>query len=107
MNIGMDRLSFTVPVTSGNYAPEKLDLGGRAVLELSLLIEALPAGAALEVWFLRVSGDPTNAAHYVLGKSFNATGLQDMIPLASWPGVELRVKSGGASGTATVSVGWR
>ena len=103
--------SFTVPVTAGNYAPEEVLLGSTVAGVPSIIlddvtvdIEAFVATAVLELWLLKVGGDPTNAAHYFFsGKSANALGHTTW-SLGAWRGAKIRVKSGGTAGTLTASV---
>lgn len=102
--------SFTVPATAGNYATERLSLTRQNtslapanLVGVTALIESNTAtGASLELWVLKVGGDPTNDAHYFnSGKSISAGS--DTWPLASWPGAQLRAKSGGVSGALVAS----
>lgn len=110
MQPGGLRQTFTVTAVNGAYAAETLNITDNAatggVLEISPLIESLPASATVELWLLRVDGDPATAGDWKLALSWNATGLQDLVPLAFWRGAEIRVKSGGTSGTAAVSATW-
>ena len=107
---GGGRTTFTIPGTATNYAAEKLDITAGAaksgVQEISILIESLPASAAIELWLCRHGGDPSNASHYALAKSYTAIGLQDVVAVSSWRGAELRGKSGGTGGSAVVSATW-
>ena len=104
---GGGRATLTIPGTATNYAPEKLDITALAaksgVQEISILIESLPATAAIELWLLRHGGDPSNSSHFALAKSYNTVGLQDIVSLSKWKGAELRGKSGGTGGSAVVS----
>lgn len=101
------RVTFTVPATAGQYAPERIQLNSQSasvvtptLLGATALIEAAPASAALELWLLRVNGDPTNDADYHL---YDSTTASKTWPLASFPGAQLRAKSGGTAGSMTVS----
>jgi hypothetical protein len=116
-NAGQARSTFVVPVGAGGYAPEEIFLkvlepssaGGlyHKIRTLRILIEALIATAVVEVWVLRVGGDPTNAAHWFFsGVSHNAVGLSPLIELAGWAAVKLRVKSGGTAGNMPISAAW-
>lgn len=102
-NFNKGRSDFTVPVTNGNYAPEAIIFPGRHV-SISVMVEALPASATIELWLLKAGLPPSSSvADYVYsGKNFTATG-HTMVELASWSGLMLRAKSGGTAGTATVS----
>jgi len=100
------RQTFTVPATGGQYAPEVMDIGAVAsaggLLEFSALVEQLPATATVELWLPGV-----NQASSMAAKSLaTAVGLVDMVSLANWPGAQIKVKSGGTSGTGIVSVRW-
>lgn len=112
---GEQRVTFAVPATSGNYAPEVLYCNGGSeakalqdfIIQLSVLVESLPAGAAIEVDILKAgleSGISTNWQSAI--KSFTAAGLQDLVQLAQWRGVRIRAKSGGTAGNAIVSASW-
>jgi hypothetical protein len=132
---GTRRLTFAVPVTSGQYAPEVLycalanvataqSAGGvvseprrggmqfleaplDTVREISVMVESLVTASAVELDLLKPGGDPTVAGDWILAaKSWAAVGLQLQL-LADWPGVRLRVKSGGTVGTTIVSAVWR
>lgn len=94
--------TFEIPVTAGQYAPLKLTLRARALVisATRLIIEsALPAGAVIEAWLLKFNGNPNNDADYTLDKNIIATtalvGTNFGYPRA----IQLRAKSGGASGT--------
>lgn len=103
------RQSFTVPAGSGQYAPEAITLaqgsaagaGKPQLLGVTALIEAAIANAVVELWLLKIGGDPTaNGDYFFSGKS---TTTGDTFPLASWPGAQLRVKSGGTAGNHIVN----
>lgn len=101
-------VSFAVPVTSGQYAPERMTFappsGVSAVplLGVTALLESGPSGVVLELWLLKFNGTPATDAHWVYsGKSI--TGGGETWPLASYPGAQLRAKSGGTAGTAVVT----
>lgn len=105
------RQSFTVPVTSGQYAPERIQLNAGsaglisapALLGVTALVEQAVASAIVELWLLGLQAglDPTQDASYFYAGKSTATG--DTFPLASWPGAQLRVKSGGTAGTQIVN----
>lgn len=99
--------TFTVPATSGQYAPERLQLNSQrssvqsvGLLGVTALIESAPSGAAIELWLLRVGGDPMNDADYCL---FDSSPVSKTWPLASYRGAQIRMKSGGTGGSATIS----
>lgn len=102
--------NFTVPAGAGSYAPEFFTLAKSSasaardslIGTTALIIQGV-ATAVLELWLLKQGGDPTNNAHFFnTGKSITASGGETW-PLASWDGVQFRVKSGGTSGTMIVS----
>lgn len=105
----VDRVTFTVPATAGQYAPERLNLNSHQppsavltspLLGVTALIESAPASAEIELWLLRLGGDPTNDAEFFF---FDTTASSKTWPLASFPGAQLRAKSGGNAGSMTVS----
>lgn len=121
MNVAGDRgearASFTVPAGAGAYAPEEIYLklpesnvpAGLydLVSQLRILIEALIATAVVEVWILRMGGDPSSAGDWFnSGISQNAAGLSALIEMSSAAGIKLRAKSGGTAGNMPVTVFW-
>lgn len=101
------RVTFTVPATAGTYASERIELNSQSpvvvtppLLGVTALIEVAPASAAIELWLLRVHGDPSNDSDYFL---FDSTTASKTWPLASFAGAQLRAKSGGTAGNMTVS----
>lgn len=112
---GSQLVSFTIGAVAGVYAPEVLYLNAEndpkvlldLVAELTLVIEALPAGAQLELDLLKVGGNSKVAGDWLLTqKVFNAAGLQDAVALSEWYGARLRAKSGGAAGAAVTHANW-
>ena len=126
------RQAFTVPTTSGNYAPERLTFGAPptpvakdqfgntlgspvevGLLGITFLLEATQiASCVAELWLPQLgtlspsssSGDgvaPTDSNYTYSGYSISSGALT--VPLASFVGAQIRVKSGGSSGTQTVS----
>ena len=103
---------FTVPAGSGSYATEVVYIrqsrtsvqpkSFSQVLELVLLIEALPATCTIEVDVLKPGGDPDTAADWIIGVGSETTsGLK--APLVFYQaGLRVRAKSGGTAGTAKV-----
>lgn len=107
------RQSFTVPATNGNYATERISLASPSENApspglLGVTIAPEPGGAAdavAELWLLQIGGDPTDDGDYFYsGKSVTSGGEATTIPLASYPGAQIRVKSGGTSGSLVVNV---
>jgi hypothetical protein len=103
--------TFTVPETEDQYAPERLTLGARQAatvlpedfLGVSFVIEEIPAGASAEIWLPKLAGDvPDPDDDYFFSGEAATSGVKT-IALASWPGgAQIRVKSGGAAGSAVV-----
>jgi len=103
---------FTIPAGAGTYATEIVYVrqsrtavqpkSFSQVLELVLLIEALPTSCAIEVDVLKPGGDPDTAADWVIAVgSETTTGLKS--PLVFYQaGLRVRAKSGGTAGTAKV-----
>ena len=104
------RTSFAVPATSGTYAPERITFGSDnpstppdALLGLTSLLESAPAGAVVEVWLPKIGAAvPAADADYFFSGDSHTSG-RITVPLASWPGAQIRVKSGGTAGTAVVN----
>lgn len=104
------RKSFTVPATSGQYAPERITFpsvfgsglaeeGG--LLGITALVESGgAAGAVVEVWLPKVGATGIDADYTLAGTGI--TSGQLTMALASFPGAQIRVKSGGTAGTTTV-----
>jgi len=128
------RKVFTVPVTSGNYATQVITIGVPAdattapmdYAGVTVLMEGAPvAGCQAELWLPRVTPEPDGKAVSALdpvtdyyhsgqvvcpvGTAASPTGATASFgsltyALAGWPGCQVRVKSGGVSGSVTVSV---
>lgn len=103
----VDRKTFVVPVTAGNYAPEVITFAASAngsvspgLLGVTVLVEAAVAAAVIELWLLKVGGDPTLNGSYFLHQTL-ANG--QTVALASYPGAQIRVKSGGTAGNCTIN----
>jgi hypothetical protein len=110
------RLAFTVPSTSGGYAFERITFGAvrsgqpeDSFQGVTAMIEGSGvATAVLELWLPRLDAGSKHPSDFIdsdysyAGKSVTATGGETW-PLAGYPGAQIRVKSGGTSGTMTVS----
>jgi len=109
-------LTYQVPVTAGQYAPDFFGMCGPsttgqgsqgvAIETLTVLVQTLTTGAQVEWWFLDPTPgvDPTNIGNYVRSSNvWSVTGFSATVPLTSWPGGLLRVKSGGTLGASVVS----
>ena len=103
--------SFTVPGASGSYAFERLTFGEMGSGQARLKVEGITvsvfssvASSQVEIWLPRVDASyPITDSDYTYsGWSIAASGALTM-PLADYTGVQVRVKSGGTSGTAVVS----
>lgn len=109
---------FTVSGTPDEYAPEVFylrradqatqptDVGYLDLVEeLQALVVTLPAGAVVEIEVLK-PGDAPSGTWRATDRSYTLTGLQTPEAFSRWLGVRIRVKSGGAAGTATVDAHW-
>lgn len=101
------RVTFAVPAGAGSYAPERItfapssaDVPASGLLGATVLIESAPAAAVVELFLLKVGGDPTVDADYIL---FKTALTSETVALASYPGAQIRVKSGGTAGNCVVS----
>lgn len=100
--------TFTVPVTSGNYASEKITFGvvpsgvqeDSGIGGITALIESAPAGASLELWLPKLGASNLSSDYFYSGVSI--TSGMFTVPLAAYPGAQLRCKSGGTSGNMIV-----
>lgn len=93
---------FAVPAGSGDYAPERITITSpESLYGITVMIAAAPAAAVFELWLLKAGGAPATDADFALYK--NSTGGETW-PLAGWHGAQIRVKSGGNAGNATLSV---
>jgi hypothetical protein len=109
-------VDFTVPAGAGDYAVEVLRLKNERnvatglyhqVEELVVHVESLPAGARVEVDVLKANGNPSVEADWVKNiDAAVAVGTHAPLELASWNGVRIRGKSGGAAGSAKAHVAW-
>lgn len=105
------QVSFTVPSTSGSYAPERIAFGEVAegmpqdsFQGVTASVDTSVASMVVELWlpafnadYPRVDGD-----YKFSGKSIGATGSETWA-LAGYPGAQIRVKSVGSAGTAVIS----
>jgi hypothetical protein len=122
------RVTMNVPVTSGDYASERITFGADqagqidgSFIGVTALLETCPAGATLELWLPQVAdgtlsgSDRTDANYFYAGQVLGPAGVANTPtgatasfgsatwPLAGYPGAQLRAKSGGTSGGMTVS----
>lgn len=108
MALFQTRQAFTVPVTLGVYAPERVVLSSTntsvispPLLGVTVLVEAAPASATYELWLLQVNADPTVDGNYLF---YDFASAGKTWALASFRGAQIRCKSGGVAGTTTLSV---
>ena len=104
--------TFTVPSTSGSYAPERIAFGEVAAGQapqafegVTASVDTTVASCVIELWLPKVGiagGAHINTDYSYSGKSIAATGGETWA-LAGYPGAQIRVKSGGTSGSAVVS----
>lgn len=102
--------TFVVPVTAGQYAPERIQFNSQSAADVqaeirsvTALVESTVATAVVELWLLKANADPSVDANYVLhGTIVTATGGAT-VSLAGWRGAQIRVKSGGTAGSMIVS----
>jgi len=111
-------VTFAVPAGNGDYAPEVLYLaptndpksGLDCVEQVRALVRSLPTSAEVEIDLRKPGGgDPTLDASWNLDigiTSIAAAGLTALLEYAGWPGVRIRVKSGGTAGSAVVDASW-
>jgi hypothetical protein len=108
------RVSFAVPVGAGAYAPERISINrpssqvaaeSLGIKSIEALIEAVVAASVLELWLLKVGGDPTaDADHFFSGLTLTgAAAGQALWSLSNWAGAQLRAKSGGTAGSLVVN----
>lgn len=101
----LTQVTFTVPGTLGQYAPETQTYGpGLSTGTLAWVTSV--AGAVLELWVAipRSSGAPPVAGDYVLWET--SITVPGSIPYLAMSGfyAQLRVKSGGTGGTAVLQM---
>lgn len=113
-NSGALHMEFTLSGVDDEYADEVYYLGDQSggvelhnIMEISGYAEQLPTGAVVEVDLLQPNGNKDtegdwNKAAY----TWDALGPQDLISLASQPGVRIRGKSGSQAGTAKADASW-
>ena len=103
--------TFTVPATSGSYAPERIAFGEvasgmapDAFQGVTALVETSVTSMVVELWLRKVSAThPWIDDDYVYsGQALDAATGAETFTLAAVPGAQIRVKSGGTSGSAVV-----
>lgn len=107
------RQAFTVPSTSGAYAPERIAFGEVAAGVAPMGFEAVTASVdvsvtsmVVELWLPKVGiagGAHLDTDYTYSGQALDAATGAETFVLARYPGAQIRVKSGGTAGTAVVS----
>lgn len=113
------RTTFSVPVVSGDYANERITIGAvgsgqaeESFEEVQALVEGpFVAGATAELWLRKVADSTEGAAsmddadYTLAGTNFTTLTATGSVrwALSGWPGAQIRVKSGGFSGSLNVS----
>ena len=114
---GKARIVVNVPAVAGDYASERITFGSvsagdieQSYMGASVLVEGTLAGATIELWLPQVSdgtlaaSNRTDANYFFSGSAIGAplTGAGTW-PLAGWPGLQFRVKSGGTPGAIGIN----
>lgn len=104
--------TFTVPSTSGSYAFERWTCGDvragqaqDAFQGITVSVYTSVTGMVVELWLPRIGATPgslVDSDYKYSGKSITTSGAETWA-LAGYPGAQIRVKSGGSSGSAVVS----
>ena len=107
------RQTFTVPSTSGSYAPERIAFGEVKSGQPPMAFEGLTANVdtsvtamVVELWLGRVgitSGAHINSDYKYSGQAVDAATGMETWAVAGYPCMQIRVKSGGTGGSAVVS----
>lgn len=107
------RQTFTVPSTSGSYAPERIAFGEvksgmapDAFEGVTAHVHTSVTDSVVELWLGRVGiagGAHINTDYKYSGQAVDAATGMETWALAGYPCAQIRVKSGGTSGSAVVS----
>ena len=113
------RQSFTVPAASASYAFERLTFGEVAAgvppdsfFGMTAVVDTAVAAATVELWLPRIDAGTKHPSTFIdsdyvfSGETIPVTVAipgAETWALAGYPGAQLRVKSGGTSGTLTIS----
>jgi hypothetical protein len=107
------RQTFTVPSTSGSYAPERIAFGEvpaglppDSFQGVTAVVLTTVASMVVELWLPRVgitSGAHIDTDYVYSGQALDAATGGETFVLAGYPGAQIRVKSGGTGGSAVVS----
>lgn len=105
--------TFTVPGASGSYAFERIAFGEvpAGVFPMSfegvtVSVDSAVTSAVVELWLPRVGvagGEHIDGDYTYSGQALDAATGAETFVLAGYPGAQIRVKSGGTGGTATIS----
>lgn len=104
-------MSFTVPVTSGTYAPERITMypledAAAGILGAQVLVEAAIAATTIEMWMSKIGATDltADASYFLSSNTFSGAAAGSTYwPMVSWPAVQFRVKSGGTAGSLIVN----
>lgn len=105
------RQSFTVPETTDAYAPEFITFGkrtaGAQILEdgftgVTVMVEQAVSGAIVELWLPKVGAVDETDDYFYSGRALDEA-ISETWALASYPGAQLRVKSGGTEGSCVLN----
>lgn len=115
------RQTFVVPSASGSYAPERITFGDRVEgrawdsfqgVTASVDADGSVTGMVVELWLPRVwvdgdsateSGHRLDSDYSYSGQALDAATGAETFTLAGVQGAQIRVKSGGTGGTASIS----
>jgi hypothetical protein len=100
-------VTFNVPVTSGQYAPERMMFRSPSNIligHIAVILEAAaPTGTVFDTWVLKTGGNPLNDADFFpSGVTFLAGSALGGNPSVLFRTVQLRAKSGGTAGAVTM-----
>lgn len=98
--------TFNNTAVVGAYAPEQFAGGKRVqtndtlrVRTLTIVAESALANGSLELWPLKVGGDPTNAAHFLSGPTvLTLPVVFAKVDVSGLEAFQVRSKSGGGAG---------
>lgn len=108
MSVNAQRVSFAVPVTAGQYAPERIYIGYNPTSGVkgifgpnSVVVEQTVASMVVELWVCKpawTAGGPVDG-DFILWNTLT-TPNAGLATGGMFPYRQIRVKSGGTSGTA-------
>lgn len=111
--MGQRKITFAIPAGSGDFAtgvivcrPDNSAGSPDIVGALQITIVSLPTAGVIVVDKLKIAGNPATDADWMLHKTLDATGVQNILAFSGWPGVRIRGKSGGTLGDAEIHAAW-